>query len=95
MRLSDAARIVSLEVWRDGEFSTPGLLADPQPGMLVFVESARALAELRRTPEVGAVITTGALAEALDGVPALAVAHDPRRALVELHNYLARQTTFY
>ncbi len=95
MLLSEFARVLRLEVRRDGEFATPGLLADPQPRMLVFVESRRAIALLRRTPEVSGVITTVELAMELDDVPALAIADDPRRTLFELHNHLARHTDLY
>jgi len=95
MLLSECASFVPIRVIRDQRFRTPGLLADPQQGMLTFIESDRFLPQLRHLGDIHAVITTEALAPAIGNVPGLAVAAAPRRAFFELHNYLARETSFY
>jgi len=95
MTLDDVRAIVPIEIRRQGSFATPGLLADPQPDMLVFLEDRQFLGLLRRTPEVSCVIAAPDLAEELGQIPGLAVASDPRRVLFDFHNHLARHTQFY
>ena len=95
MRLADFARIAGFEVWRDHEFLTPGFLSDRQPSMLTFLDHARFLPSVCRTPEVVCVITTADLAARLESVPGLAATQNPRYAFALLHNHLAAETDFY
>jgi UDP-3-O-[3-hydroxymyristoyl] glucosamine N-acyltransferase len=95
MRLSSIPGVPALAVRDDGEFATLGFLSTPRPNMLTFVESRRFLGRLRFAPRPLAVITTPALAGALEGVRGIALAEDPRRVFFEVHNYLATQTAFY
>jgi len=94
MRLQEIAPLGQISVVRDAAFQTVGLLSDPQPQMLTFVEEERYVSRARRIPGV-VCITNPRLAPHLDGVAGLAVAADPRRALFDYHNYLARHTDFY
>jgi UDP-3-O-[3-hydroxymyristoyl] glucosamine N-acyltransferase len=95
MNLKAVESIGSITVMRDGMFQTLGFLSDPQPGMLVFLESRDHLDALTQTPAASCVITTDALAEDLPAIPGLAVSPEPRRAFMELHNHLATRTEFY
>jgi UDP-3-O-[3-hydroxymyristoyl] glucosamine N-acyltransferase len=95
VRLKTFERIAGFGVLRDGGFATPGLLADPQPEMLVFVESRKVVPLLLRTRGVACAIATEEVAGDLDPIAGLAVAPDPRRAFWELHNHLASETSFY
>jgi UDP-3-O-[3-hydroxymyristoyl] glucosamine N-acyltransferase len=95
LRLSNVAGIATIEVERDACFSSLGLLFDPQPEMLAFVEHSRYLPLATRTPGVSCVITTPELAGTLDGIPGIATSREPRRAFYALHNHLATTTEFY
>jgi UDP-3-O-[3-hydroxymyristoyl] glucosamine N-acyltransferase len=96
MRLTECAAFVPIAVERDAEFGTLGFLIDPQPGMLVFLENARFLPLLARGREaVSCVLTVPDLASRVRDVAGLAVCAEPRRAFFDLHNHLARHTSFY
>ena len=96
MRLRSCAEFVPMTVRRDAPFDTLGFLVDPQPGMLVFLESARYLPLLARCRgSVACVVATPDLAERLTEVPGVAESVSPRRAFFDLHNHLARSTDFY
>ena len=89
MNLGECIAAHPLELRRDGVFDTPGLLSDPQPNMLVFLEDRRYLSLLQRTLQVSCVITTVELAQSIEAGRGLAVAGNPRRAFYLLHNRLA------
>jgi UDP-3-O-[3-hydroxymyristoyl] glucosamine N-acyltransferase len=95
MMLNEFKKVASIEVWRDGSFSTLGFLSDPQPDMLVFIEDKKYTEILDRTPKVSCVITTDELGKRLEHIPGLAVSSNPRLAFFILHNYLVRHTDFY
>jgi len=95
MNLTAIESIGATAVIRDGVFRTLGFLSDPQPGMLVFLESRDYLEALVRTPDVSCVVTTEALAEDLPCGPGLAISAEPRRTFMRIHNQLATGTEFY
>lgn len=84
-----------MTVWRDGPVTSLGLLIDPQPGMLAYVEDIRHARLAAACQTVAAVITKPELAVQLRQIPALAVTAQPKRAFFVLHNWLARETEFY
>lgn len=87
MLLSELTRLTSVEVRRDGEFATLGLIGRPVEGMLTFVESDELLTEL--PPAARCVITTSALASRVPADVGLAIAATPRRSFYVAHNALA------
>jgi len=95
IRLRDVEPIIRVTVVRDSPFGTLGFLSDPQPEMLVFLESRDYLSEVTETREVVCVITTEPLARELPSIPGLAISPDPRRSFIALHNHLAAGTDFY
>ncbi|MDP2996347.1 MAG: UDP-3-O-(3-hydroxymyristoyl)glucosamine N-acyltransferase [Bryobacterales bacterium] len=96
MRLSDAARIAPLEVVRDGEFESLGLLSYDGPKLLVTLYDARFLRrELLQNPHIACVITTPELAPLMPEALGVAIAGDPKRSFYEVHEYLLRCTDFY
>ena len=94
MRLREIKRFLPVEIVRDAEFEPLGFLIDPQPRMLVFAEAASAAEKVARLPGISAVITVALLCRRLDRVPGLALAGNPRKAFFDLHNHLARNTSF-
>ena len=94
MKLSDVAAQFDLDVVRDGELASLGLVRYESPQLLVFLESEDYLADLRSNPNVRCVITTSAIAGKLEAGLGVAIAASPRRAFYTLHNHLAT-TDFY
>lgn len=94
MKLSEVPSSIGLEVVRDGAIESLGFVTYDTPGLLVFLESEKYLADLEKNPRVAAVITTSELAARVPERIAVAVAKSPRGAFYTLHNHLA-QTDFY
>jgi UDP-3-O-[3-hydroxymyristoyl] glucosamine N-acyltransferase len=95
MLLSEVYKSGNCDIIRDAYFESVGFLSDPQPSMLVFLESRRFLSTLRRTREAGCVITRAEYAGELDFIEGLAISAEPRLAFHQIHEYLALQTSFY
>lgn len=96
MNLSDAARLVPMTVVRDGDFETVGNANHTTPRRLVFLESEKWRESVVLQPDISCVIATPALAESLlSSHVAVATSEEPRRTFFELHNRLARETSFY
>ncbi|MCC7052652.1 MAG: UDP-3-O-(3-hydroxymyristoyl)glucosamine N-acyltransferase [Gemmatimonadaceae bacterium] len=95
IRLSDLASLVTIDIVRDGAFSTLGAATSGTADTLVFVEEPRWLRGLQGNPHVSSVLTTPALASQVPDGVAVAVCASPRRAFFELHNLLARTDGFY
>lgn len=94
MRLSEIVRFADVRVIRDGAFENLGFLTETQPCSLVFLESGRFAAALRRNKGVSAVLSAPAVAELVPEHMALAVCPEPRVAFALIHNSLA-QSGFY
>lgn len=88
-RLSDYEGLAGLKVVRDGPFATTGKLTTPLDDLCVPLRAQAYVGEVNQNSRVTAVITTEALAEALDERLALAVASDPDAAHSEIHARLA------
>ncbi|HEU0138307.1 MAG TPA: DapH/DapD/GlmU-related protein [Bryobacteraceae bacterium] len=94
MRLSEIVRFADVRVLRDGDFENLGFLTDTQPCSLVFLESERFAAALRRNKDVSAVLSAPAVADLVPEHMALAVCPEPRLTFAVVHNGLA-QSGFY
>lgn len=88
-RLSDYEGVGGLKVVRDGHFATTGKLTTPLDDLCVPLRARAYVDEVNQKARVTAVITTAALADALDERLALAVASDPDAAHSEIHARLA------
>ena len=95
MLLSEVSNVGGADLVRDGEFQTLGFLSYPHSGMLVFVESSRFLAKLRRTPEAVCVIITPDLAANLKFAGGWAISENPRRSFHLIHTHLAAQGFYW
>jgi UDP-3-O-[3-hydroxymyristoyl] glucosamine N-acyltransferase len=94
--LAEAARLVPLNVVRDGAFETVGNANYTTPRRLVFLESETWRESVVSQPQIACVITTPSLSDSLlSSHVAIATAEQPRRAFFELHNRLARETSLY
>jgi UDP-3-O-[3-hydroxymyristoyl] glucosamine N-acyltransferase len=82
-----------MTVVRDGEFETIGIANHDTPRRLVFLEHERWLESIVSQTEITCVITTPALASQCPR--GVATSDEPRRTFFELHNRLARETSFY
>ncbi len=95
MRLTGIPAALRVDVLRDGEFEHLGFLSDNQTAKLVFLESPRHLRSLNNAPGVSCVLTTPELAGSIQASAGVCVCAEPKRTFFRLHNYLARETTFY
>jgi UDP-3-O-[3-hydroxymyristoyl] glucosamine N-acyltransferase len=95
MLLSEVYKSGNCDIVRDAHFKSVGFLSDPQPSMLVFLESRRFLSTLRRTREATCIITPAEYAGEVDFIEGLAITAEPRLAFHQIHEFLALQTPFY
>lgn len=94
MRLVDIAAL-GLEVLRDGEFRSLGLLSHRQDQMLVMLYDEAYLGHVLENSAVSAVVTTPKLAERLPGRLGIGVCADPMFVFYRIHNHLRLNTDFY
>lgn len=95
MKLSSLVRLSSLDVRRDGQFSSMGYLDCNDPQQLAYAEDQEFLEVALSKTNVTCVLTNEALAAAVPKSVGLAIAPDPKKAFFEIHNCLARETEFY
>jgi UDP-3-O-[3-hydroxymyristoyl] glucosamine N-acyltransferase len=94
--LSELCALQGLDLRRDAQVHSLGFVEIPLEGRLVFAIDESTLALAMAAPGVAAVLTSPALSQRLTNSPlGLALAADPKRAFVELHNSLASRTQFY
>lgn len=94
LRLSEIPAQFAISTVRDGAFASLGFVSHETPGMLVFLESDRYLAELEECTHATAVIARPELVERVPARLAVASADSPRQTFYALHNHLA-ETGFY
>lgn len=107
MDLREVPRAVTtdgaLRVHRDGTFATLGFVSHTRANLLAYIDDAQYLDALRANAHVSCVLTTEALADAVEravatresGAIGVAVVADPKRTFWALHSHLATATTFY
>ncbi len=95
MKLSDAAKSISIEVVRDGIFTSLGIIAHDTNNMLTFLYNEKFLPELTRKTNITCVITDEQLANKLPSTFGIALSSDPRQAFYAFHNFLYQETDFY
>jgi len=95
MRLTELKDVVSIDVLRDGEFDSLGLLSHDANRMLVGFYDPDYFDQLVANPHIACVITTVDLARQLPEHLAVAICADPKAAFYQIHEYLFRQTDFY
>jgi acetyltransferase-like isoleucine patch superfamily enzyme len=95
MRLSELPADTSVEVLRDGEFESLGLLFYDAPRLLVGLDDARFLGDVLRNERISCVITTASLSHRIPDRCGLAVDREPRSAFYGVHEWLSCCTEFY
>lgn len=95
MTLTELARTVPMEVVRDGEFQSLGLMSHRSPALLACLYDPRAVRECRRNPDLAGIITMPGLADAVPRHLALAVAPAPRVSFSDAQRFLVNETDFY
>jgi UDP-3-O-[3-hydroxymyristoyl] glucosamine N-acyltransferase len=95
MKLQEITKILPVEVKRDAEFGSVGLITYEKANMLVFIERDEFLDQLFGNPNVSCVITTKDLAAILPNKYGILISSNPRKSFYQLHNYLALKTSFY
>ena len=95
MKLSELTEAIPLEIVRDGDFLSLGLLSLRSPGMLACLHDANALHECESNPDLGCVITTRELANAVPEHVGVATSDVPRTTFTDVQRHLGTRTTFY
>lgn len=95
MRLSEIKDKTSIEVMRDGEFKSLGLITYNNSEQLGFIEDAKYLPKLLTKANITCVITTLGLSSRIPEGAGIGISANPRTAFYEIHNYLAKETDFY
>lgn len=95
MRLRELAASVPLEVVRDGEFSSVGLLCHETPALLVCLYDDNARRRCDTSEAVSCVIAGRELAASVPERLGLALADAPREAFLDAHRHLGSATDFY
>jgi UDP-3-O-[3-hydroxymyristoyl] glucosamine N-acyltransferase len=95
MRLSDLKGVVPIEVVRDGEFESLGLLSHDADRMLVGLYDPDYMQRFLDNPHIACVITDGQLLPHVPSERGVAVCRDPLTVFYEVHEYLFRRTEFY
>jgi UDP-3-O-[3-hydroxymyristoyl] glucosamine N-acyltransferase len=96
MRLSEVCARIGVEVIRDSEFESLGLLCHVSPRMLVCLYDPSFIQrELLTNSSIAAVITSTERAPLIPGSLGLGTAPDPVEAFYALHEILVREGGFY
>ncbi len=95
LRRTQHHRTTPVHLERDADVRTLAFADDIPRGALVYATSAQVVERAVRDSGLSAVITTAELADLVPAPLGLVASVDPTRAFYELHNALARHTTFY
>lgn len=95
MRLSDACGAAALDVQRNGEFQSLGLLSHRAPQQLVMWYDPRFFETLAANQNISCVITSPGLASQVPPSLGMAVCEDPQSAFYRIHEHLLAETHFY
>ena len=95
MRLSDLATVVPLEIVRDGEFLSLGLLSGKNPAMLACLHDPARAGNWRTNESIACVLTTADLAPSVPEKFGVAVTPAPRERFLDAQRYLGAETDFY
>ncbi len=95
MKLIEIKDKVSIEVVRDGEFESLGLVTDSKPKQLVFIEDSKYLQSMLKNSNISSVVTTKELSSSIPEEVGVGTNKNPREAFYSIHNYLAEYTDFY
>jgi UDP-3-O-[3-hydroxymyristoyl] glucosamine N-acyltransferase len=95
MRLSDLAKVIPLEIVRDGEFLSLGLLSGKNSAMLACLHDPMRAGNWRTNENISCVLTSAHLAASVPANLGLAVAPEPREKFLDTQRYLGAETAFY
>ena len=95
MQLSELAKSVSIEIVRDGEFNSLGLLSGRNPSMLACLHDPGKAGAWQSSNNLSCVITSTSFAASVPDRLGLAVANAPREAFVDAQRFLGSSSEFY
>lgn len=95
MKLADLAAHLPLEVIRDGEFDSLGLLTSSAHATLACLHDPARAGDWQSNKDVSCVITSRAHASMVPGTVGLALASAPREAFVDVQRYVGESTELY
>lgn len=95
MKLQDVAHIINGRVHSDGSFENLGFSIHEGPGLLTWLESGKYLPSIKKNQGISAVVAPPELAPLVPAGLGVLQHEQPRVAFYQLHNHLARHTSFY
>ena len=95
MRMSRLSDVVSMDILRDGEFNSLGLLSHGTDKMFVGLYDPYCLDKLLANHHITCVLTSPDLAAQMPEHLGTAVCGDPKTVFYQIHTYLAVETDFY
>lgn len=95
MKLTEVQNKGNIELIRDGEFESLGLITHNNLKQLVFIEDFKYLPTLLKKPNVSCVVTTEELIPSIPEGLSIGISKDPRKSFYDIHNYLAKNTDLY
>ena len=96
MLLSELCQKCDATLLREARVTSLGFVEIELGGRLVFAMNSENLRRASSSPGISAILTTAELAHSIpDTGLGIAVAADPRRAFVTLHNKLVEKGVFY
>lgn len=93
MKLNDIKNIGNIEVIKNGEFESLGLVTYHMPKQFSFIEDSKYIAQLKSN--ISCVITTKELMQDIPKRCGVALSENPRKSFFDIHNHLAKYTDFY
>ena len=95
MQISQIHEFVPLEILRDGQFNSLGVLSHDRDKMLVSLYDQNYLGKLLENKYISCVITNRSLAKEIPKHLGVAISDDPLSDFYSIHNYLLTKTDFY
>jgi len=97
MRLSTLKSVSNLEIIRDGDFTTLGLIIQKKPDMLSFFEDTERAGEITIPTNLSCLIIRRELSGRLPDKNriALAFSDNPSESFFNIHNFLVQSSDFY
>lgn len=95
LQLSQVCDAASMNIVRDGEFRSLGLLSHDGEAMLVGLYDSDYLNMLLKNSRIACVITTPSLARELPKQFAVTTCDHPKSAFYRIHSHLFHETDFY
>jgi UDP-3-O-[3-hydroxymyristoyl] glucosamine N-acyltransferase len=95
VKLNELKNQFSLEIIKDGEFESLGIITHNNPNQLTFIEDSKYIPIVTKKRNISCILTTKKLAPSVPKHFNVGVSNNPKKTFYEVHNHLAKNTDFY